>query len=121
MDSGRAKRRGQGADQLLRQRARPPLCVFVAVAKKAVAHTHVELARTRDFQCQFVKRAPAGLGIEGRVVRPIADQVIALLIFHHAPNADAQVIRVADRNSPGLLRQEIETLLCFKSGIPAVA
>src|SRR6266550_16242 len=121
MDSGRAKRRGQGAHQLLRQGARRLPHIFVAAAKKAVAHTYVELTRTRDLQRQSMKRAPSGFGIEGRVVRPIADQVKAFLIFHHAPNAATQVVGVADRNSPGLLRQEIKTLLRFKGGVATIA
>jgi len=116
MDSGRAKRRGQGADQLLRQCPRRLLCVFVAAAKKAVSHAHVELSRTRDLQRQSMKGAPSGFGIEGRVVRPIANQVKAFLIFHHPPNAAAQVVGVSDRDSASLLRQEIKTLLCFKCG-----
>src|SRR2546427_12487694 len=121
MDSVRAKWRRQGLDQLLREGARSLLPVFVAVTKKAVAHTHVELPRTRDLQRQSMKRAPSGFGIEGRIVRPIADQVKAFLIFHHAPNAATQVVGVADRNSPGLLRQEIKTLLRFKGGVATIA
>src|SRR5258707_12126942 len=121
MDSVRAKRRGQGADQLLRQRARCLPRVIVPTANKAVALTTVELSRRRGLQPQFMKRAPSGFGIEGRRVRPVADQVIALLIFHHAPNAATQVVGVADRNSPSLLRQEIKTLLRFKRDVATIA
>src|ERR1043166_3295607 len=83
MHVGRAKRRCQGVEHRLAQRTRPR-SLFIADAKKTVTHAHIELARTRDFQSQFVKCAAAGASVERRLVRTITDEIETFLIFEHA-------------------------------------
>src|ERR1043165_8909837 len=116
MHVGRAKRRCQGVEHRLAQRTRPRF-LFIADAKKTVTHAHIELARTRDFQSQFVKCAAAGASVERRLVRTITDEIETFLILEPAANPAAEIIRVANRNPAGLPRKKIQSFLRLEGGI----
>ena len=92
-----------------------------ARSKKLGATSDVELAGSRDFQGQLMKRTPSAFEVEGRVVRPIANQIIAFLIFNHAPNTATQVVGIANRDTASLLREKIKTLLGFKDRVATIA
>src|SRR6266508_3743913 len=94
---------------------------FIGYSEESITHPHVEFSRTRHLQSQFMKRPAAGARIESEIVRAIADEVITLLIFHHALDAAAQIIRVLDSHAAGLLRQKVETRLRLKGCVSATA
>src|SRR5262245_28288107 len=121
MDCVGAKRRSQRGDQFLRQGSWRRRFFFVAASEKAVAHADAELSRTGNLQRQFMKCAPASPGIERRTVGTVANQIIALLIFHHAADSAAQIVRVSNRNASRLSREIVKTLLCFKCSPAPIA
>ena len=55
--------------------------------------------------------APARTFVERRFIGTITDQIEALLIFEHSPNAAAEIVRVANRDASGLLREKVQALL----------
>src|SRR5947209_19475733 len=117
-DAVRGEWRCERVKHLLRQRPWDGL-VFIAHAEKSISHAHVEFSRTRYLQSQSMKSTATSARIEGHIVRPIADQVISFLIFHHASNAAAQIIRISDGYAAGLARQKVEARLRFKGLVPA--
>src|SRR5687767_12309925 len=110
MDPGRSERRGQGADHLLAGclwRRRP---LVLTDAIESSAHTNVDLSRAQHLKTEFMKLAPAAK-VKGRIVRAIANQVVALLILQHPLHTAAQIIVVVNGDAAGLFRQETQTIL----------
>src|SRR5260370_11101395 len=106
MNAGRSKWRHERANHFLRRCLR--WCeLFIGHSKKTIAHAHVELAGSSDFQGEMVKLAAAGAVIKGRFIGPIADQVIALLIFEHPFDTGSKIVRVPNGKATRLLRQVV--------------
>ena len=59
----------------------------------------------------MMEGAPARTFVERRFIGTVTDQIEALLIFEHSPNAAAEIVRVANRDAPGLLREKVQALL----------
>jgi hypothetical protein len=115
-----AKRRSQSTEDLFAWREHFRNLIVVSDAVEAVAHSHLELARTQHFHAQFVKRSPASPRVKSRIVRPIANQVVAFLILHYAANPAAEIVGIADGDASGLLGQIVEPFLNLEGRNPAI-
>src|SRR6266850_6940025 len=113
MNPAGLKRRSDSVQQLLGSGFLRVLDLLLANSKEAVAHAHIEFSRTRYFQREVVKFALAAFRIERRFVRTITDQIVTALVIQDALNASAEIIRIPNRESPGLLREIIQTILGF--------
>src|SRR6267142_860936 len=121
MDASRSKRRRQRAKQLLRQRSLYRRAHgVIGKTQEAVTHAYVIVPRSLNLQRELMKRASSGPGIKGRVVRTIADQVVAFLIFQDATDPPTQIVGISDGDTTCLSRQKIETLLGFEGSVTAV-
>src|SRR5882672_6289028 len=104
MNAGRSEWRYERANHFLRRCLR--WCeLFVGHSKKTIAHAHVELAGSSDFQREMMKLAPPGSLIKGRFIGPIANQVITLLIVEHPFDTGSKIVRVSNGKATRLLRQ----------------
>src|SRR3977135_1905946 len=113
MNPADLKRRSDSGQQLLGSGFFRGFDFLLANSKEAFAHAHIEFSRTRYFEREVVKFVLAAFRIERGFVRTIADQIVTALVIQDALNATAEIIRIPDRESAGLLREIVQTILRF--------
>src|SRR5258708_322069 len=61
-----------------------------------------------------MKASLSGYGIERRLVRPVTDQVVSLLVVEYFSYARGQIVGVVNKEAAGLPGQVIQTFLRIK-------
>src|SRR5882724_11862845 len=64
-----------------------------------------------DLDSKPMERRFTGLSIEGGCVRPVANKVIALLIFHNLSKAPGKFIRISNRDTTCFASKKIQSFL----------
>src|ERR1700674_573036 len=114
MHAGRPEGRSYCGDKLLSSGLRRRFGFFVSDAIEAISHSNIKLAWPRNLQAELMKLSAAGDFVKRGFIRPVSNQVVALLIVNDALDAGIQVVIVTKGESAGLLGQIVQTILRLK-------